>query len=159
MVYVPKLSFLEVSWHDVGIRCVCLWGAPVKGSFCLFWLETHTKGLCVRSLKRPEENEGRKVPKAVSRREQDTVGRREQSRVGQSRDESRTEWRPVNRSQKGGYWNLLTQASLNTRKWVSIPSGFVGISLELDFPPSSRLCILYVGKEMWNTPGQRWENH
>ena len=42
---------------------------------------------------RPEEDEGRKVP--------GTVGRREQSREGQSRDESRAEMRAVNRSQKG----------------------------------------------------------
>ena len=50
-----------------------------------------------RTVSRREEKE------AVSRREQKrSVDRREQLREGQSRDESRTEKRPVNRSQKGG---------------------------------------------------------
>ena len=59
----------------------------------LFWHETHTKSLRVRSPTRPEEDEGRKVP--------ETVGKREQEKEGQSRDESGAERRPVNRSQKG----------------------------------------------------------
>ena len=52
-----------------------------------------TQRLHARSPTRPEEDKGRKVP--------GTVGRREQSRERQSRDESRAERRPVNRSQKG----------------------------------------------------------
>ena len=60
-------------WHSF------LW-VQVRESLCLFWRETHTKGLRARSPTRPEEDERRKVP--------GTVGRREQSREGHSADES-----------------------------------------------------------------------
>ena len=69
----------------LGIRYVDVW-VPVRGSLCLFWRVTHTKGLCVRFPTRSKENEGRKV--------QEIVSRREQTRQGQSRDEN---W-PVERT-------------------------------------------------------------
>ena len=45
---------------------------PVRGFLCLFWRETHTKGLRARFPTRPEEDEGRQSPKEVNRREQST---------------------------------------------------------------------------------------
>ena len=43
-------------WHDR--RYSFLW-VPVKGSLCLFWRKTRTKGLRARFPMRPEEDEGK----------------------------------------------------------------------------------------------------
>ena len=53
--------------------------APLRRYLCLFWRETHTKGLRVRSPARPEVEEGRKVPEKTERMELTKKGRREQS--------------------------------------------------------------------------------
>ena len=166
-------------WHDIGHSlCGCVW-VPVRGSLCLFWRENHTKGLCARYPTKPEKEEGRKFSE-ISR--QDRAVRRS----GQNRPVKRTDqstevggrWRLRKTFQDSG----LT----NARKWVCIPSGFVRVSPEYTlvlahrmhksvtnfsllaveakpipwlfvlFLPPTRLCILCVGKEMWNTPGQRW---
>ena len=87
---------------------------PVRGSLSLFRYETHT---------RPEEDEGRKVSE-----------RREVDRTDKSTEENRAVSR---REQELGLW---TQAKLaNIRRWVSIPSGFVGISLEYTLTVAHRM--------------------
>ena len=68
----------------LGIGCVGVW-VLVRRSLCLFWRETCTKGLCARFATRPEEDEGRKVPETVGRREQ---SRERQSAEGSKRDQS-----------------------------------------------------------------------
>ena len=130
---------------------------------CLFWHETHTEDLHARFPTRPEEDEGRKVREST-----------EVDRIDQLTEESRS-------------YNLWTKICV--RGWVSVPCGFVGISLEYTLAhrctesyakvsqtsPFLRLelnqvrvfvyslfshpvgCILCVRKEMWNTPGRRWE--
>ena len=65
-----------------GIR---FFGCGCQSENPLSVLARNPKGQRARSPTRPEEDEGRKIP--------GTVGRK-----GQSRDESRTERRPVNRS-------------------------------------------------------------
>ena len=42
--------------------------APLRRSLCLFWRETHSKGLRARSPARPEVEEGRKVPEKTARK-------------------------------------------------------------------------------------------
>ena len=74
-----------VMWHDVG-HSLCGYGwVPVRGFLRLFWNETHTKGLPVRSPTRSEEEEGRQGPK--------TEENRRKHRRGQSREESSQEKR------------------------------------------------------------------
>ena len=85
------LNITSYWWH----LFLCVW-VPVREPLCLFWRETHTKGLRTRSPTRPEvkreRRSERRQKKAVSRREQkrtigmrgqsekDTVSRKEQQR-------------------------------------------------------------------------------
>ena len=148
--------------------CGCGW-MPIRGSLCLFWYKTHTKGLRTRFPARPEENEGKPDPRAVNR-SQGKVTVRERQLLSE-------ELGPVD-----------PEARLaDVRGWVSIPCGCVGILLGymlviahrctekcpnfsllvlganpslclfvlLFFHPLS--CVLCVCKAMWNAPGQRWE--
>ena len=98
--------------------CGCGW-VPVRRFLCLFWHETHIKGLRVRL----GEDEGKQGSKAVNRREANrAVSWREQTtEVGV---------KPTVRERR-----LLgpvgPEARLaNVRGWVSIPGGGVGISFE-----------------------------
>ena len=89
---------------------------PVRESLCLFWRETHTKGLCARSPTRPEGH-GKEGPRDQSTGEvsqqKDAVSRREQKKpvdkTGQSGDESRAE--KETSQQKSKRW-LLVPADL-----------------------------------------------
>ena len=65
-----------------GIRFCACGGVPVRGSLCLFWRETHTKGLCARFPTRPEEDEGMKDPESTE------VDRTDQSTEQESRQKS-----------------------------------------------------------------------
>ena len=47
---------------------------PVRGSLCLFWRETHTKGLHARLPTRPEEDEGRQGTRAKQKKAVDRTG-------------------------------------------------------------------------------------
>ncbi len=62
---------------------------PVRESLCLFWRESHTKGLHARFPTRPEEDEGKKVPES---RKGDSQEKTEQTirqkRTGKSAEES-----------------------------------------------------------------------
>ena len=72
----------------LGIRYSgCGW-LPVRRFLCLFWRETHTKDLRMRSPMRPEEDEGRQGPRAVNRRRQSTEERSQ--REVTARQEART---------------------------------------------------------------------
>ena len=58
-------------------------GEWVREFLCLFWCETHTKGLHVRFSMSAEEDEGRQGPRAVDRRKQSTeIRERQQSEKG-----------------------------------------------------------------------------
>ena len=113
-------------WHDFGHSWRgCGW-VPVRGSLCLFWRETHSKGLHPRSPTRPKEDEWSQENREVDRTEQSTE-------VGESR-ESREEGSRLigavcRREQE--LESVDSKAGLaNGRWWVSVPGGFVGISLE-----------------------------
>ena len=92
--------------------------APLRRSLCLFWCETHTKGLRTRSHARPEvEWEGRSERR--QRRQLTTEGRREQSAWDSSPERDTVGWRRQwedggraekrsNRSQKDDCKDLLT---------------------------------------------------
>ena len=76
------ISFRYGTMLDIRLcGCGCV---PVRGPLCLFWRETHTKGLCVRLPTKPEEDEGRKVPQTteVSRTNQSTEKGSQQERAG-----------------------------------------------------------------------------
>ena len=65
-----------------GIRfCGCRW-VQVRVLFCLFWRETHTKGLHARFSTRPEKDKGKQSPKAVDRRKQ-SIGENNQQKSGE----------------------------------------------------------------------------
>ena len=110
---------------------------PVRGSLCLFWRETHTKGMRVRLPTRPEEDEGRQSPRAEQKK---GVNRR-----GQSTEQGSQQGRAVNRNRRKPTVKEMQllgpvdpEAVLaNVRGWVSIPGGCEGISLEC------RLAIAY----------------
>ena len=55
-------------WWAFFCGCGYEW-APVRGFFCLFWCETHTKGLRARFPTRPEEDEEIQGPRVVNRKE------------------------------------------------------------------------------------------
>ena len=64
----------------LGIR-FCVWGwVPVK-FLCLFWRETHTKGLCARFPTRSEEGPMAEQKRAVNKRRQSTGEGSQQERV------------------------------------------------------------------------------
>ena len=96
-------------WHS--FLWVWVW-MTVRGSFCLFWREIHTKRVRARLPTRPEEDEGRKVPESgeETSRQNRTVSKIEQSTdVGGSRQSREERWLlgPVN-----------SEAGLaNMRKW------------------------------------------
>ena len=113
-------SLWHYGWHLFVCMCVL-----VRESLCLFWRETHTKGLRARSPTRPEEDEGRKIPErqpaeGSSRdqstgevsQEKDTVSRREQKR-------------PVDRTGLPGDESWAERGDQSTE--VSIASGFVRV--------------------------------
>ena len=49
--------------------------APLRRSLCLFWCETHTKGLRTRSSARPKVEEGRKIREKTERERERAVDR------------------------------------------------------------------------------------
>ena len=69
------------------MHLLCGWGCkwvPVRGSLCLFWCETHTKGLRTRSPMRPEEDKGRKVPERKVPENRTEQGSRQNKAVDRS---------------------------------------------------------------------------
>ena len=58
-----KLSGVARWWHSF---CGYGW-APVRGFLCLFWRQTHRKGLRARFPTRPKEDGERQDPRAVTR--------------------------------------------------------------------------------------------
>ena len=122
-----------------------------------------------------------------SRRDQSTEQISQEIRVGQRGDQSteirkaaaRTYW-PKNtgltnaRRCRHSSWLCGSFAQIHTQDSRQMHGEL--LKSVTDFPPLAlganpspiicpsfllppRLCILCVGKEMWNTPGQRWEKH
>ena len=109
---------------------------------CLFWRETHAKGLRARSPTRPEEDEGRKVP--------------ELNRRNQSRDQGSRQTRVVGRREQE-LGPVDSEAGLaNVRGWVSVPGGVVGILLEYTLALVHR-CTENHAKVSQNSPFLRLE--
>ena len=92
----------------LGIRCV--WGVLVRRSLCLFWRETHPKGLYTRSPTRREEDEGRKVPE---KRE----GHSQQKRAVKRRSVARWESGREETSQQKSDRRLLGPVDLQMPGW------------------------------------------
>ena len=92
---------------------------PVRGSLCLFWHETHTKGLCARFPTSLEEDKGRKVPEW---REGVIWQKEAEQKSGQKSGEADSRERQLLESVDSDVG--LT----NIRGWVSIPGDFVGVS-------------------------------
>ena len=106
---------LKILWHDWWHSLLWVW-VPVKGLFCLFWHETHTKGLRARFPTTPEEDEGRKIPEG-------TEGDRTEKGRGQGGGQTRAVGRREQELEL-----VDSEAGLaNVRGWVSVPRGFVGI--------------------------------
>ena len=62
---IIEVLSIDVMWFDEWHSFLRVW-VPFRGFLCLFWRETHTKGLCARFPTRPEEDEERKGPWAVN---------------------------------------------------------------------------------------------
>ena len=159
----------------------CLYGCH-SGSLCLFWRESHTKGLSARSPLRPEVDEGREVPEKTERAVDKgglkrTVRRREQKmpvdRTGQKRWLSRSDQSASDSSQEMSQHSLwlcgsfaLIQArdsrQMHGELHKSATNSFL-LRLEL-----TQVCVcsfvlffhplgyvLCVCKEMCNAPGRK----
>ena len=100
---------LDIRFCEGGCRRV-----PVR-YLCLFWLKTHKKGLHARYPTRPEVNEGRQSPRAEQKER--AFNRSQLKRAVKRREQ---ELEPVD-SEDG---------LANVRGLVSVPGGFVVISLE-----------------------------
>ena len=117
-------------WHSF-LR-VWLW-VPVKGSLCLFWCKTHTKGLHMRFPTRPKEDEGRKVPeqKRTGQLNEEGSQKKETSRQNRAvskRDQSTELNRPGQSTGESSQQRLLgpvdSEARLaNMSGWVMISGG------------------------------------
>ena len=111
-------------WHDGWHPFLWVW-MPVRESLCLFWRETHPKGLCLRSPTRPDVDEGRNIRERTEGDSQ-KKGAAETSRLNRSvkrwvreKGDQSTE---VRYATAKTCWP--TDAGLtNARRWVSIPSG------------------------------------
>ena len=136
---MSKVACVTRCWAFV----VWVW-VPVRGSLCLFWRETHTKGLRARFPTSPEEDEGRKVPerkKGVRRRNQN----REGSRTDQLREQgSRQKSGEADGRERPPLEPIDWDAGLaNVKRWVSILCSFVGISLEYTLTRAHRILGKY----------------
>ena len=98
-------------WHDVGhsfCGCGCGW-VPVREFLCLFWCETHTKGLRARFPTKTEDDEERQSPKAVNR--------------SWGKVAIKERWLP---SEELGPMDPDT-GLVSAKEWVSVPDSCVGI--------------------------------
>ena len=60
-----KTNQPSMLWHNGWHSFLWVWvWVPVRGSLCLFWRETNTKGLRAIFPTRPEEDKGRQGPRA-----------------------------------------------------------------------------------------------
>ena len=111
-------------WHDMGICCVGVGKCQSEDSFVCFGVKPTQRAYARDLLRgRNRTREGRSPTEQIRRRN------REVGRTGQSAGESR---------------RLLgcedPEAGLaNVRRWVSIPGGFVGISLEYTLTIAHRI--------------------
>ena len=146
-------------WHSF-LRVRVL--VPVRGSRCLFWRETHTKGLRARFPTRLEEDKGRKVPeKTGGRTEENREKNSLQNRAVRRREQATSRmYEPrgwVDQHEKisqhsGWLWGKFVRihapvSSQNARK-VSQTSPFLRLELTqvciclFSFLPPSRLRML-----------------
>ena len=108
-------------WHDGWHSFLWVWmWVPVRGSRCLFWRETHTKGLRAGFPTRLEEQEERQGPRKKE-------SRTEQSRTEQGRELNRV----VDRTgQSAGEWSWQKSGVANghgkATTWTCGPRGRVG---------------------------------
>ena len=169
-------------WHSF-LRCqsenpfACFGAKPTQRA-CARDLPRDRKrtreGMSQRSSQQKGAEEDSRQEKAAKRR---SVKRWEQGREETSRQKSERRllgpvdpqmpgW-PMREDESaflvacGSFTRIHTRDSLQKHGEQHKVLDFYFLRLELtqarDFLPPFRLCILCVGKGMWNTPGQRWE--
>ena len=159
-----------------GIRfCGCEW-VPIRRFLSLFWCKTLTKSLRARFLARLEEDEGKQGPWAGNRRRQSAGG--SSQRKGDCQAWSWDLW-----TQRLGWpawddesaflvakWEFSSKDSWQTQKHRMLGKCHKHPHFALGGNPSLCLfillflhsrscicCVLCVCKEMWITPGRKWE--
>ena len=102
-----KLDLALSNCDTMGGICFSVCMCQSENPFVYFSAE-RTQKACARDLPPDRKDEGMKVREKTEQGGQQKVAEEDSRHEGQSRDESRTEWRPVNGSQKSACQDLLT---------------------------------------------------